>query len=121
MWLHRAVAGCLAVTLPLSACSNGWRRIPVQDSLVLPRNQEAQVWRAGRAVRMTGLVLLADSLRGIPLPRSLDCDSCRVVVPRAEVDSVRVFQSDVSVSQFVLIAGFIAVLGYTVLAWRYTN
>lgn len=67
-------------------------------------------------MRIHGLTVLADSLRGIPSPAPLDCDSCRVAVPRAEVDSIRVFESDVSVSQFVLTAGFFAVLGYTILS-----
>jgi hypothetical protein len=70
---------------------------------------------------MYGVVVLTDSLRGIPFPRPLDCDSCRVAIPRAEVDSVRVWKQDVSELQFVLIAGFIGVLGYYVLAWRYGN
>ena len=118
MWLHRAVAGCLAVTLLLSACSTGWRRIPVEDSLALSRHQMAQVWRAGHVSRMYGLVVLADSLRGIPFPRPLDCDSCRVVVPRAEVDSIRVGNSDASLSRLVLTAGFVAALAYVFICWR---
>ena len=118
---HRAVAGCLAVTLLLSACSNGWRRLPLANSLTLPRHQDIEVWRAGHVSRMYGVVVLTDSLRGIPFPRPLDCDSCRVAIPRAEVDSVRVWKQDVSELQFVLIAGFIGVLGYYVLAWRYGN
>lgn len=121
MGLHRVVAGSLAVTLLLSACSTGWRRIPIEGSLALPRQQEAQVWRAGHASRMHGLVVLADSLRGIPFPQPLSCDSCRVAIPRAEVDSVRVFESDVSMSQVVLITGFVAAMGYAVLAWRFSN
>jgi len=121
MWLNRAVAGCLAVTFLLSACLSGWRRIPVEDSLVLPRHQMAQVWRAGHVSRMYGLVVLADSLRGIPFPRPLSCDSCRVAIPRAEVDSIRVGNSDAPLVRGVLIAGFLAVMAYHVLLWRYGN
>jgi hypothetical protein len=70
---------------------------------------------------MHGLVVSADSLRGIPSPRPLDCDSCWVAVPRAEVDSIRVFDSDVSEWQFVLTTGFLAAMGYFILLRRYSN
>jgi len=35
------------------------------------------------------LVIAADSISGVPFTSSPGCDSCRVAVPRAAVDSVR--------------------------------
>lgn len=121
MRVNRAVAAYLAVTVLLTACATGWRRIPIEKSLSLPQNQQAEVWRGGHASRLHGLVVLADSVRGIPFQEPLTCSSCQVTIPRADVDSVRVFESDVSVSQFVVITAFAAAFGYFILRWRYAN
>jgi hypothetical protein len=39
--------------------------------------------------RWHALVIGADSISGVPYVRPPGCDSCRVALPRAEVDSVR--------------------------------
>lgn len=40
-------------------------------------------------LRLHGVIVGADTVSGIPFLKSLDCDSCRVRIERAEVDSLR--------------------------------
>jgi len=80
-----AVAACLL----LQACGAGWRRPPDLELGPLAQRQQAQVWHQGRVVRWHALVISADSISGVPYLRPPDCDSCRVALPRAQVDSLR--------------------------------
>ena len=41
-------------------------------------------------VRWHGVIVTTDSLSGIPFQRPLDCDTCRVAVRLATIDSVRI-------------------------------
>jgi hypothetical protein len=47
------------------------------------------VWHQGRVERWHTLVVSTDSISGIPYLRPRDCDSCRTILPRAHVDSIR--------------------------------
>jgi hypothetical protein len=105
MWHRRAEVACLAVALLLSGCSAGWRRIPVEDHLAVPRQQQVQVWRGGQVLHLQGLIVVGDSVRGIPFPRPPGCDTCRVALARAEVDSVRVGDPVGALWQSALLAG----------------
>jgi hypothetical protein len=40
-------------------------------------------------LRLHGVIVGADTVSGIPFLKSLDCDSCRVGIEQAEVDSLR--------------------------------
>ena len=40
--------------------------------------------------RLHGVIVGADTVSGIPFLKPLDCDSCRVRIERAEVDSLRI-------------------------------
>lgn len=40
-------------------------------------------------MRLHGLRIGPDSLSGIPFLKPIECDSCRVSIARAEVDSIR--------------------------------
>jgi hypothetical protein len=55
----------------------------------LPPGQQAEVWRGVRVERLHAVIVTADSLSGVPFLRPRDCDTCRVALPRTEVDSVR--------------------------------
>jgi hypothetical protein len=80
------------VLLELSAvgCGAGWRR-PAQlaPGPWAPR-QQVQVWSEGQAVRWHAVVVGADSISGAPFLQPPECDSCRLALPLARVDSVRV-------------------------------
>ena len=77
----------LAMFLPLQGCGAGWTRV----DLVGPysTSQQAQVWHGGRAEQWHAVVVRADSVTGVPYVNSVSCDSCRVAIARAEVDSIR--------------------------------
>lgn len=92
--LHRSkprAAVLLALALAQAACGAGWRQPaePLTAALRNPR-QQVQVWQAGRARQLHGVVVSADSVSGIPFLEPLECESCRIVLARAEVDSLRV-------------------------------
>jgi hypothetical protein len=40
-------------------------------------------------LRLHGVIVGADTVSGVPFLKSLDCDSCRVRIEKAEVDSLR--------------------------------
>lgn len=68
-------------------CGAGWRRVPGAEPLA-PR-QQVQVWRGGQALHWHAVHVGPDSVSGIPYFQPLRCDSCRLAVPRATVDSIR--------------------------------
>ena len=53
-----------------------------------PARQRAQVWRGGRAVVWHAVRVSGDSHSGVPFVHPPSCDSCRIGLPLAEVDSV---------------------------------
>ena len=54
-----------------------------------PPRQQVQVWRQGKAWRLHGVAIGSDSVTGVPFLAPLPCDSCRIAIPRAAVDSLR--------------------------------
>jgi hypothetical protein len=80
----------LATLVAGEACSAGWHRPPeLTPGRPLDPRQQVQVWRQGSVVRWHALAIGADSISGVVYYRPSDCDSCRVSVPRATVDSIR--------------------------------
>jgi len=85
--------GSLAVVLVLSAltatgCGAGWRRTELSDGPLKPR-QQVQIWRAGRMAQWHAVVIEVDTVSGIPFFQPAQCDSCRIRIPRAQIDSMR--------------------------------
>ena len=79
----------LCILLSIGGCGAGWRRLEPSPCSSLPPRQQVQVWTDGRMLRLHGVVVGADTVSGVPFLKSLDCDSCRVRIERAEVDSLR--------------------------------
>jgi hypothetical protein len=81
-----------------------------------PARKQVQVWTDDRSWRLHGVRITADTLSGIPFMQSLDCDSCRTVLPLATVDSIKMGRSEaasiaivvVPVSLFLLVVAAIA-------------
>jgi hypothetical protein len=72
-----------------ASCGAGWHRpAQVEPDPLAPR-QQVEVWSGGSARRWHAVRIGSDSISGVPFMRPADCDSCRVAVPRAAVDSVR--------------------------------
>ena len=87
---RRALAVCLASVWLLEACGAGWHQPADLGAKPLSPRQQVQVWQDGSVARWHALVVTPDTVSGIPYRAPIDCDSCRVAVPRAAVDSVRV-------------------------------
>lgn len=84
----RISAALLIVSFLTSACGAGWRRTDLQEGALKPR-QAVQVWRAGKGTNWHAVLIRADTVYAVPLIRPVSCDSCRVSMPRAEIDSMR--------------------------------
>jgi hypothetical protein len=67
--------------------------VPVPPAAFKPR-QEIEIWRDSSAVTLHGVRVVADSLIGVPLWQPPDCDSCRVALPLAAVDSLRAVHTE---------------------------
>jgi hypothetical protein len=73
-----------------AACSAGWRRPPPLRPGPLPPRQQVQVFHGDEVERWHAVVLTEDSVSGVWFRRRTDCDSCRVALRRAAVDSLRI-------------------------------
>lgn len=79
-------ACCLLV---LSGCGAGWQRVEPASPAILPERQQVQVWTGRESRVLHGVVTDSVLLTGVPFHRPPGCDSCRVAIPRADIDSVR--------------------------------
>jgi hypothetical protein len=79
----------ITLLVPQGACGAGWHRITPPAPTTLPSRQQVEVWQGGRVLRLHAVRLTNDSLSGVPFVKPPDCDSCRVGLPRAAIDSLR--------------------------------
>jgi hypothetical protein len=91
LWLTRRSlpAVSLIASLLLSGCTARWHAIDKAVVAGLPTRQQVQVWSGNRTYQWHAVVLRSDSLTGIPFYRPTACDSGRVAIPWAHVDSMR--------------------------------
>ena len=77
----------------------------------LPADERLEVWSHGEAYQLHAVTIDSDSVHGVRWWHSPDCDSCRVAIARAAVDSVRTSRSDGgrTGALMLLIAPFVAV------------
>lgn len=86
----RWTAVTIAALFLIVACSSFSRGTPVdQLPTPLPERDRVEVWSGGASRQLHAVSLDADTLRGVPWWMDPHCDSCRVAIPRAAVDSVR--------------------------------
>jgi hypothetical protein len=78
----------LLLPLTLSGCGAGWHRVD-PDAGSISARQQVQVWHDERFEQWHALQLSQDSISGVPYFRAIGCDSCRLALPRANVDSLR--------------------------------
>ena len=76
----------------------GPRRVEFPTAQSFPARQQLEIWRGRKARTLHAVLQTRDSLSGVPVHRPPSCDSCRVTLPLAEIDSVRA----VSVEQAAL-------------------
>ena len=90
----------------LSACSSYQHGRPLETvPLPAPPRERYEVWSHGKATQLHGLRLEGDSLVGVPWWNDPACDSCRVFIARAEVDSVRAREYDPDKTLTATVAG----------------
>ena len=79
-----------ALGLSTAACGAGWHQPAHLTPGPWPIRQQVQVWSERQALRWHAVVVLQDSISGVPFLAAPACDSCRRTLPLAVVDSVRV-------------------------------
>jgi hypothetical protein len=85
----RSVAALLGTVATLNSSCAGWTRIDVGADTTFGRRQQVQVWSGGRAQVVHAVRIQGDSLFAVPFHEPPSCDSCRIALPRARVDSLR--------------------------------
>jgi hypothetical protein len=87
-----AAAGLLAL---LSACTTFQAGRPLdQIPSPVPAEKRLEVWSQGKRYPLNHVTLDADSVHGVRWWDHPECDSCRVSLARAAVDSVRISRYD---------------------------
>jgi hypothetical protein len=103
----------------LTGCAGGlgaWHRTELTPPQQFKPRQQVQVWHDDGADLWHGVRTLRDSLSGIPYHRPLECDSCRVSLPLAAIDSVGL--GDLERAGMILGALPFVALGAAVIAMR---
>src|SRR5258708_35125482 len=80
-WAARAIVAC--------GCGAGWHQPAPVPLGALPARQQVQVGQGGTALGWHAVRVGADAVSAIPFQRPVACDSCRIALPRASVDSLR--------------------------------
>lgn len=74
----------------MSGCQT-WHREPIGPSLeALRPRDELQLWVAGRAYDVHGVVVQGDSVSAVPRLQAPECARCTLHFPLTSIDSVRV-------------------------------
>src|SRR2546422_5785837 len=84
--------GLPALALLLGAACTTWGHDRGRDVLAqpIPERRPLEVWSDGTRYDVHGVRVVGDSVVMVPHWKPPACDSCRIVLPRAAVDSVRV-------------------------------
>ena len=80
-----AFSACL---LLLTSCMT-WRLQPQGLEPDLPPYERRQIWVRDLPAVLHGIELRGDTMRGVPVPQSYDCERCALYWPRSAIDSVR--------------------------------
>jgi hypothetical protein len=91
--MTRPILRPLALFLSLllvGGCTSFSQNIPVAAIPDQPATERRfQVWTKGKHFELHAVRMTPDTLAGVRYWHNPTCDSCRVAIPRAEVDSVR--------------------------------
>ena len=112
----RKVWPLLAIALGTAGCGLSWRRVPLPPETYPAAYAAIEVWRHGKPTYLADSRIGKDTVKGIaanshgsPLN---DCmsDECRVAIPMADVDSIRMGSATRSqVLHAALVLGLVAV------------
>src|SRR3954453_9754306 len=109
---HDALRGSralLAALVLVTGCAPKYVRLP--DGIPLGANprQRAQIFTHDNTYELHSLRTNPENLSGVPYFKNPSCEACRVTIPRAQVDSIRVV-SPKDDSAFYIGLGIIGVL-----------
>ena len=60
----------------------------------MPDRQTVEVWRNGKSTTLHKVEIDENDVSGIPHVKPITCDTCRIIIPRNEVDSLRLTSGD---------------------------
>lgn len=101
----------LVLVLVQSACGPGWRTMRPAAPKALPPDRVARIWMADTARLWHRVAIEENSVSGIPVGQALDCDSCRQVLPRGEVDSIQTATAGTRTAGTAIVIGIGLVVG----------
>ncbi|MGN6391647.1 MAG: hypothetical protein ACTHM9_05295 [Gemmatimonadales bacterium] len=87
--LLKSVVAYAAALTSLSCASSGWMPVSAPVPCVLPPTTRLQVWRSGHAVTLREASIEADSIRGLEVDPVNGPTGARLVLARADIDSLR--------------------------------
>jgi hypothetical protein len=102
-------------SLPVAGCGAGWHRVPLNGPEALSSHQQVQIWTRDGVHRWHAVVVSQDSVSGVHFLEPPECDSCRVTLARAAVDSLRIgnptagFWKSVGITVGVMFSTMIAI------------
>jgi hypothetical protein len=111
----RRVLLLTAALLGAAGCAVAPRRMENPPVGPLPDSQRVEIWQDGTRTMVRHLTVDGDSLRAVPEPEAVECDSCQVHYAVSEVDSLRYPRNDHAAA--VATAVPIAVLSAVTFIW----
>jgi hypothetical protein len=88
-WYRRLRRSPVIILWLASGCGGGWQREELGPERRLPPRQQVQLWLGQENQVLHAVELAPDSVSGVPFHLPPECDSCRVVLARSAVDSMR--------------------------------
>lgn len=115
-WRHLLLALCVAAS---PACGAGWRRVELGPRTQLAPRQQVQVWTTGGEEHVLhALEIDSAHVSGVPFHLPPDCDSCRVSLPSAAIDSLRLGSKPHGLVQTVGV-GYLVMMGVLLATMRW--
>jgi hypothetical protein len=97
------------LTLWLSACVN-WSHAQAPLPQALKPSTQVRVYTREQTLRLHAVTWAEDSLSGVPFQSPAKCDTCRVAIPLADVDSLKTGASAETLSIVLLVGVPIAII-----------
>ena len=72
------------------ACNHAWVQVQATPPVTYPERQQFQVWTGDQQRTWHALQVDDTTVSGVPFTQYPTCDSCRVVLARDQVDSLRI-------------------------------
>jgi hypothetical protein len=105
----------LLLALAVAGCVN-WSKAQAPTPQAFAPREQVKVWTMGRSSRLQAVRIDGDSISGTPYQTPPSCDSCRVAIPLAEVDSIQTGKSPEAMSMILIIGIPTVVLGFLAVA-----